>query len=240
MITFALQLLVAHIIGDFVFQPKKWVDDKNKKKIRSKYLYYHIAVHALALMVMLRFDWSYWPAMLTILVTHFIIDLLKLYFTNKKNERFLFVLDQVLHLSVIAAVVIYYYPTSIDLADFYQAKNLLLIAALVGVTQVAAIVMQVLMSGWKPEEEDSRKSLKNAGKYIGILERLFVFAFIVLGQWQGIGFLITAKSVFRFGDLSRAKDRQLTEYILIGTLLSFGMAISVGLGYIYAIEHWTF
>jgi len=52
-----------------------------------------------------------------------------------------------------------------------------------------------------------------------------------MNEWQAIGFLIAAKSVFRFGDLSRAKDRKLTEYILIGTLLSFGFAILIGLLY---------
>jgi hypothetical protein len=51
----------------------------------------------------------------------------------------------------------------------------------------------------------------------------------VTSNWQAIGFLIAAKSVFRFGDLSQSKDRKLTEYILIGTLLSFGIAITTGL-----------
>jgi len=64
-----------------------------------------------------------------------------------------------------------------------------------------------------------------------MLERLLVFVLIILEQWSAIGFLITAKSVLRFSDISKAKDRKLTEYILIGTLLSFGLAILVGLGY---------
>ena len=34
-----LKLLVSHLLGDFVFQPIKWVKEKEKKKIRSKYLY---------------------------------------------------------------------------------------------------------------------------------------------------------------------------------------------------------
>ena len=59
--------------------------------------------------------------------------------------------------------------------------------------------------------------------------------FIITNNWQGIGFLLAAKSVFRFGDLSRSEDRKLTEYILIGTLLSFGLAILVGMGYNYII-----
>lgn len=88
------------------------------------------------------------------------------------------------------------------------------------------------------EEINTNDSLEQAGKYIGILERLFVFGFIVLNQWQAIGFLIAAKSVFRFNDLSNAKDRKLTEYVLIGTLLSFALAIFTGLTYNYALKTW--
>ena len=90
------------------------------------------------------------------------------------------------------------------------------------------------MSKWSLEEDNSEDSLESAGKYIGILERLFVF--ILLNQWSAIGLLIAAKSVFRFGDLSRAKDRKLTEYILIGTLISFGLAIFIGPVYQYLIK----
>jgi hypothetical protein len=71
--------------------------------------------------------------------------------------------------------------------------------------------------------------LPNAGKYIGILERLLVFTFVVLGHWEAIGFLVAAKSVFRFGDLKESGNRKLTEYILIGTLLSFGIAVVAGI-----------
>ena len=92
------------------------------------------------------------------------------------------------------------------------------------------------MSKWSLEEDNSEDSLESAGKYIGTRERLFVFGFILLNQWSAIGLLIAAKSVFRFGDLSRAKDRKLTEYILIGTLISFGLAIFIGPVYQYLIK----
>lgn len=86
------------------------------------------------------------------------------------------------------------------------------------------------MSGWTESLSDSiGESLSNAGKFIGMLERLLVFIFIVTGHWEGIGFLLAAKSVFRFGDLKESKDRKMTEYILIGTLLSFSIALTVGL-----------
>ncbi|MEP3044705.1 MAG: DUF3307 domain-containing protein, partial [Nonlabens ulvanivorans] len=44
-----------------------------------------------------------------------------------------------------------------------------------------------------------------------------------------VGFLLGAFFLFGFGDLSKAKNMKLTEYVLIGTLLSFGIAILVGL-----------
>lgn len=53
--------------------------------------------------------------------------------------------------------------------------------------------------------------------------------FIVTGHWEAVGFLLAAKSVFKFGDLKESKDRKLTEYILIGTLLSFGIAMAVAI-----------
>lgn len=111
-------------------------------------------------------------------------------------------------------------------------------AAILFITVVSGIVMMVLMSTWSKALNDSNEeSLNNAGKYIGMLERIFVFTFVVTGNWEGIGFLLAAKSVFRFGDLKESKDRKLTEYILIGTLLSFGMAIVVGMLVLKLIEY---
>jgi hypothetical protein len=62
-----------------------------------------------------------------------------------------------------------------------------------------------------------------------MLERLLIYCFILTGHFEAIGFLLAAKSIFRFGDLKEAQDRKLTEYVLIGTLLSFGIAIATGL-----------
>jgi hypothetical protein len=84
--------------------------------------------------------------------------------------------------------------------------------------------------------DGNEKSLNQAGKYIGILERIFVFIFVITGKWEGIGFLLAAKSVFRFGDLKESKDRKLTEYILKGTLLSFGIAIATGMLVVKLVE----
>ena len=47
-------------------------------------------------------------------------------------------------------------------------------------------------------------------------------------QWEAIGFLVAAKSVLRIGEVRNNRDKNLTEYILVGTLLSFGIAILTG------------
>lgn len=233
MIALIIKLLIAHVIGDFVLQPNSWVEDKKNKTYKSKYFFLHGLVHLISLIVLLEFKWSYWLSITIIVLSHLIIDWIKLSLEGKINTRILFLLDQLLHLVIISLVVFLNNPYKINFQKIYSTETLLFTLAVLTVTFVTSIVMKIIMSKWSLEENKTDVSLENAGKYIGILERLFVFGFIVLNQWSAIGFLITAKSVFRFSDLSRAKDRKLTEYILIGTLISFGFAILVGLLYQY-------
>ena len=233
MIFFALKLLAAHLLGDFVFQPEKWVKDKSAKKHRSSFLYWHIATHAILLILLLEFQFIYWKGIIFILVTHYLIDLTKLLLENRSNARLLFFLDQLAHLEVILLTVFYYHPFILDFDVIYNSGTILFGIALITVTYVSSIVMMQLMSSWSLEGNGESDSLPRAGKYIGMLERLLVFGFIILQQWAAIGWLLTAKSVFRFSDLTRSKDRKLTEYILIGTLLSFGLAIATGLVYLF-------
>ncbi|WP_298288338.1 DUF3307 domain-containing protein [uncultured Lutibacter sp.] len=235
MLELVLKLFLAHIVGDFVFQPNKWVKSKEDKKYKSPYLYWHILIHTIALLIALQFNFNYWLGILIIVCSHYLIDLSKLYLIKKINVRWLFLWDQLAHLVVIFGVVRIYEIYEVDVSIFYKPQLLLFIIAVLLVTIVASIVMKLIISKWELNSNSNEMSLNDAGKYIGILERLFIFVFIITNNWQGIGFLLAAKSVFRFGDLSRSEDRKLTEYILIGTLLSFGLAILVGMGYNYII-----
>ncbi|MBW3517938.1 DUF3307 domain-containing protein [Flavobacterium sp. NKUCC04_CG] len=221
-----LKLLLAHFLGDFLLQPTNWVKDKEVKKIRSKYLYYHIAVHVVLLSVLLWGTANYFSIIGLVVVSHYIIDLLKLYFGEKMVQPWAFFIDQIAHLSVLVFVAAFYESWNWNLDILNDPTYMLLSLCLLLTTVVAAIVMKVLISTWKID--DDGVALKNAGKYIGILERLFVFGFVIMNFWEGVGFLLAAKSIFRFGDLTRSKDRKLTEYVLIGTLLSFGMAMACG------------
>jgi len=224
------KLFLAHLLGDFIFQSSKWVKDKEEKKVKSKYIYYHTLIH-FALMLLILWDFKYWKIAVIIAVSHYLIDLLKLYVTpNFTNKNLPFLIDQVLHVAVLYACAYY--------GDFYahtlallQAIDVRLVTALVFVSFPTAILISKVLQGMSKYIEDDHESLPNAGMYIGIIERLFVVAFIILGRWEVIGFLIAAKSVFRFNDLKDSNNRELTEYILIGTLLSFGIAILTGVIY---------
>jgi hypothetical protein len=236
MVELSLMLVLAHLIGDFILQPNTWVKDKKEHKIKSKYLYLHLLVHFVLLLFITKFNMQYIVALILIGSSHFAIDCAKLYFEKKKTAKIWFFTDQLMHLIVIAAVVRYYYPYEIDFEVLYSAKNLALLTALVTVTYVSAIVLKMMLSKWSDQiTKSNNDDTNNAGKYIGILERLFIFFFVVINFWEGIGFLLAAKSIFRFGDLKESKDVKLTEYILIGTLLSFGLGILCAMVYKYLV-----
>ena len=236
MLALFIKLILAHFIGDFLLQPEKWVLHKETHKHKSKYLYWHILVHFGALILVLQANFSFWLGMLIVVISHYIIDVIKLNLKSVINNRLLFSLDQLAHLIVIALVVNIYQPYQFTTNTLYNPSFLLLITGVLGVTVVSSVIMKTIISKWYFKEDNNEESLENAGAYIGMLERLFVFAFIITQHWEGIGFLLAAKSVFRFGDLSKAKDRKLTEYILIGSLLSFGFAILFGLAYNSILE----
>lgn len=226
-----IKLLLAHLIGDFILQPIRWVIHKEANKITSKYLYLHVLIHG-ALMMLLLWDVGYWKIVVIIMISHYFLDLAKLYANPLfKNKTIPFFVDQILHLVVLYGCA--YYGNLFDhTMHLLSLIDWPLVTAIVFVTYPAAIIMGVLLEGMSKKIELDHKSLPNAGKYIGMIERLFVLVFILLGRWEAIGLLITAKSVFRFNDLKERNNRKLTEYILIGTLLSFGLAIITGIIYV--------
>ena len=226
-----IPLILAHLLGDFILQPNAWVADKEKKKSGSIYLYIHVILHTILAFVFL-WDRNLWWIALIIGGSHFLIDLAKLQFQNPKTKRSWFFIDQIAQLLVIAVLSILYFPY-FRWEDLFNQRTLELITALVFLTIPSSILIKTVISIWTPVTVDHSKlqteSLVNAGKYIGILERLLVFVFILVNHWEGVGFMIAAKSVFRFSDLAEAKQRKLTEYVLIGTLLSFGIAVLTGI-----------
>jgi len=102
-------------------------------------------------------------------------------------------------------------------------KPLVWAAGFVAVLQGSGVFVSKVTKRMIDENELSIDGLKGGGKMIGQLERTLIFLLMVIGQPAGIGFLVAAKSILRFEE---AKKQKLAEYVLIGTLLSFSLAIA--------------
>ncbi|WP_083760726.1 DUF3307 domain-containing protein [Robiginitalea biformata] len=223
-----VKLLLAHMLGDFLLQPGRALRHKQARKAGSWFFYLHGLVH-FSLTLLLVWDLRFWQEALVIAASHLVIDAVKLYTAHwYRRDSIPFFLDQLAHVLVLL-VVATYPDTTGELAQLAAGLNWPVLTGLFFVTFPAAFLTAKLLEGLGQQIPMDHKSLPRAGMYIGILERLFVFAFILLGRWEAIGLLIAAKSVFRFNDLKEFNNRRWTEYILIGTLLSFGMAILAGL-----------
>ncbi len=225
-----IKLVLAHLMGDFLLQPDSWVKAKEKNKLGSWQLYLHSFIH-FALIMLLVFDFTFWKWAAIIALAHLVIDVVKLY-SIKENGRWYFFVDQAIHLLLLTAIWLVYSAGESPLRNIKPDHLLVFITAAYALTTPISIAVKFYISKWTPhtiDEDDG--SLQEAGKTIGILERLFVFAFVLSGHWEAIGFLFAAKSIFRFGDLKESKERKLTEYVLIGTLVSFGLAIVIGVLY---------
>lgn len=227
--SFIARLAVAHLIGDFILQPNSWVTDRSQKHFGSRYLYLHAGVQAL-LGWLFAFQFGYWWVGLLIGLGHLVFDGLKAFFKKKTLPWFL--LDQSLHLLVIlgcAQLAGNGFEFKAMLQNLMKTQFFYIASAYLLVTTLYSRLISLATAPWRKDIPIEREPLKAAGRWIGILERVLVLTFILIHQFAAIGFLLAAKSVFRFGDLRESKDKSQTEYVMIGTLLSFGITILTGL-----------
>lgn len=224
-ITWLVKLILAHLLTDFVLQPTSWIESRNKKHFQSPYLYAHGLVTALVALLLIGIH--YWWVVLIILVTHILIDGWKSY---RSNETKYFLIDQCLHLFVnlICWYFIFLHTEDVIAAwDLINTQKILItITAYVFVSFPAGILIGQLTKKWREQIADA-PTLGNAGKWIGIIERIVILTLVFTHQYEAIGLLIAAKSLLRFSEANRPEIK--TEYLLIGTLISITIAILTGL-----------
>lgn len=103
------------------------------------------------------------------------------------------------------------------------------IATIVSGFIIDAIVKAILRKEHNDQISQSILSRsEGASKIIGWLERFLILIFIYIGYYQGIGFILAAKSILRYGEIKSELDRKFAEYVIVGTLLSFALAITIG------------
>ncbi|MDB5142889.1 MAG: hypothetical protein JWQ66_1602 [Mucilaginibacter sp.] len=223
-----LRLIVAHLLTDFVLQPSEWVKQKKQKKHLSLKLYFHVLIAGLTA-YLLSGLWQNWWLPLVIMITHLFIDLWKL---NRPDKVIYFIVDQLLHILVILIVwtFLFYDLTAVQHYLIQQLQNTDLWLIIIGyllVTWPLGIIIGMATEKWRIAAEVNKEGLLKAGVWIGFFERLLILTFIISNQFAAVGFLIAAKSILRFSDKENTQKK--TEYVLIGTLMSFAAAAIIGI-----------
>ena len=225
-----VKLLCAHLCSDFVFQTDGINEGKRKSGIKGiGYQLLHSAVHA-GMAYLLVAEWSCWFIPLVVFASHFLIDLIKCKsFREKSLDTFL--VDQLCHIAVIVCLWYILIGGNVNLScleNICSVNVWVTIMAYILILKPSSIFLTLFLDKWTPASP-STQSLPNAGQWIGYIERLLILTFVLTGSIEGVGFLLAAKSVFRFGELNKAKEIRTTEYVLIGTLSSFTIAILIGI-----------
>jgi hypothetical protein len=230
-ISLLIRLLIAHLLTDFVFQSDTWVELRMKNGWHSRHLYLHgIAAGILAYVFSGLWNMLWIPA--AVITTHILIDGIKARYENNLQSFFA---DQFGHFSVLLVIwVLIISPDPEDIAALGQfffpgTKFWVIAVAYLIIIWPSSVLINMITEKWRKdisekEGTEKDKSLEKAGTWIGWLERFLILTFILLEQYAAIGFLVAAKSIFRFSE-----SRKVGEYVLIGTLLSFVIAVIVGL-----------
>lgn len=216
-------LLAAHVLADFLFQTNAMVRNKRHPAVFALHIACVAGLSALAL-------WGAWQAVVAVTLAHLAIDLVKTYLLPAawRDTLGAFLGDQAAHLVSLALVALWQ-PLAAAQGPYAPGLPLILPAA----TLIAGFGLTVMAGGPAVGLLTRRfgpvgNGLPEAGRMIGQLERALIFLLIAMGEPAAIGFLIAAKSVLRF---EAAKENQrLSEYVIIGTLASFGWAIALSWG----------
>ena len=251
-----LRLLIAHLLTDFFWQPDKWVRGKEGRIWSSKYLWYHCILTGIVAWIFL-WNVHLWWAGLLIMFLHMLIDGIKSTLSRRINESGnytaekkakiglkLFTIDQLSHILVLVAIWLFvidgydraYLLLKKTLPDY---RMLLHAAGYLFILEPVGYFIGFLTRRWS-SELNMEDSLNDAGRWIGMLERILILTLVYMGQFAAIGFLITAKSLLRVidrpdksttdpGFVQPFSSRKHTEYVLIGTFLSFAIALGTGL-----------
>lgn len=218
---YLIRLVVAHLLGDFVFQTKKMVENK---KWLSKEMGLHISIVYGLTALFTGWWWTSWA----IALTHYTIDGLKIEGQKRHWPTLrLFLLDQFLHVLVLLSLWALHFQLLDSLLEVARLPltdykiSLLLMGYLLVTTPVGFLIkfsIQHIPMGTIPQRG-------KGGQTIGIFERLIILTFVLLNQYEAIGFLITGKSIIRFAN---QEEHIRSEYVLVGTMMSYGISILVG------------
>lgn len=120
----------------------------------------------------------------------------------------------------------WYEALDIAALDGVDLERFLLAAAcLVFLLTSANIVVRHVLTDSGPHVLESENTLKG-GRILGPLERWFIFAMALGGQFGAIAGIVAAKGIVRFPEISRNDGTgNKAEYVLVGSFVSWFLAL---------------
>ena len=250
-------LIIAHILGDFYLQWGSSCKNKILHSVRGKDLWLHSLVIGILSWIAIWDLRGWWLATCIMALHFLIDwaksyiqvkwNVFKIEKTervklvdgaNKRHDLWVFLIDQILHIAVIVVFANVWLVANNDWQQFgwlqefavshpLRAKT---IVAMLLALKPANILILLILGACRvtitPTDNDDHGNF-HSGELIGWLERGLMLLFVVMSQYEAIGFLIAAKSILRFNEASSGSEK--SEYVLTGTLLSLTIALSLGI-----------
>ena len=214
-----IYMLIGHVLGEFYLQSNKLAKEKETS---LQYVMIHNILYGFGLFIgfllilcfrrITLFDF-YCFVMLWIL--HGVIDTVKYFLgnTNTLTKRWIFIIDQIIHIMSIVIV-----TQIFNMTTTHATLNFVLMMLLVG--KPANVLLLLLIHRYDPRHyaDTPVNSVKGAGMYIGMSERLLFIIFLATNNFTGIPVVLTIKAFARY---KRIVDEPIfAEYFAIGTFTS--------------------
>jgi hypothetical protein len=228
-------LLIGHLLGDF--SVREFLNSRNKKENFCQILL-NAFIYFLVMILFIMIHGTFIDVLIisiSIFIMHLTVDTCVIMLRKLLNNKgalfalYLFLVTQALYIGAIT--IVYFNLPEMNLIgnnliewmnSIHNVKALLLIifAYLLVLSPTAHLIKLILNVNF-PSDLLSNLSM-NTGSFIGKLERVIILTLGVMGLYTSMAFVFTAKSLARFKQL---EDRDFAEKYLIGTLLSFLIAI---------------
>lgn len=198
-------------------------------------MFLHIAIVFISSFILSGF----WKISIIIAVLHWLLDSIKVEMQSRTSikSNVLFITDQLFHFLVIALVWFIHFGIFDKFLQtiampFFNYKWSLILLAYVWLYFPAGYLIKFATQSISHTTANSQNSgtvaedrIEHGGKLIGQFERVIILTLVLLNQYDAIGFLITRKSIIRFADHN---SNLRSEYVLVGTMMSYAFAILTG------------
>jgi len=241
-----LAVYLAHLLTDFVFQTHRLVEQKRSGKFFAYFVHgltHYLSAIALVSLFLAGFGLSLrtHAVILGLTLAHLLLDLAKIHLAQKAfvhDRAVVYVSDQLLHFMSVAFAAWLLTP-GLPFAELaallgtiraIPSRLLFIPIIYVGVIfggghLIRALTRPLAKSINLEQPEKGGEPMQNAGLYIGWLERFLLLTALLLQSPGTAGLILAAKAIARYPEF---KSEHFAEYFLIGTLLSFSIAVLGG------------